>query len=708
MINNYNWAIPDYTTYKIDELEKDVEKLEEEISQQGLGFKREEGTESFYISKDTIHVVNTSTINFYPLPDLSLVKNDENVLAYTLPRNYINDNNEVIGTVYSKKSDNNFLNPSITKNQNTYTLTYTTNANPQLNISDRNPFDMYVLGELKIEWIPKPTTLSSPAKVVCDIIEAKNALSLYETPIPVFFRPINYGETDTYWWMTWGYNSDSEEFNKLLEGQPFIFTETSFGHNYTLYKNGNTWTGNNFCTAFPNKTSYNSRSKLAAYEIFIKNDDNMKTQLQAMGINPGSNTAMAITPYAKIYKSNGELATTSGSWYSSGSSISGYDKAAIVVEDKSVKQNEVLTCKIDINNNITSLTASSSTSLSGLVWLTPIINCVDSFIYYKTSTIEPQNELKLYMKKGEVFKFTDNNWDGKLNPFVYLNNIDGYNITPDPSSAATLTTPYSIVSNGVMLAENLQSHTFKINDLGNDVSVINNQITNLNNQVFSLQRFQSDIEEKNKWYNVIDDQIISVFGQYLFGFVPAIPILNNLSNGITTRETTEEPIWKMSYEGIISIPKISFSNNSTVNISAISTSTNEIINDETVPTTQWVINKLNSASASAATYSTREYNFDTVIFHSSIINGTWKDINLFIHDNFKSNQIVIFQTNKDLLHPLLILFICHTETATAFATHTSGQIGLYVSNIIITQGNIKSISWSKININEIDDSTTKF
>ena len=106
------------------------------------------------------------------------------------------------------------------------------------------------------------------------------------------------------------------------------------------------------------------------------------------------------------------------------------------------------------------------------------------------------------MKKSEVFKFTDNDWNGSTNPFVYLNNVDGYNITPDPSSAATLTTPYSIVSNGVMLAENLESHTYKINDIGNDLTAIHNQISNINNQIFTLQHFQSYIEEKNSWYNL--------------------------------------------------------------------------------------------------------------------------------------------------------------------------------------------------------------
>lgn len=603
----YNWSTPDATIGKINELEKDVVRMEGEINQQGLAFKREEGTDVFIITKDTIHSVNSTELNLYPIPDLSLVPPAGQIFAYTLPRRYVNTNNKVIGTVYTTleaqsaesqglKENNMFNNPDITKlsPNNTYSVSYYTSDKPGIKISDFNPFDMYTLGELRIEWMPKPTTLTSPAKVVCDIIDAKNALQLYETPIPVFFRPVNYGEDDNYWWMTWGYKNDSTEFSKLLEGQPFRFTETCFGHNYTLYKNGGSWSGNNMCTAFPSKTSYHSWSKGSVFSLFVSNSEVMKKQLQAIGLDPGSNTAYALRTYAKLYKSDGTLANVSTDWYTNTSqTISGYDKAMCVVEDKSIKEGETITCKIDINGSVSSLTSQASTSESGLVWFSPIINCLDSINYYKTSSITPQNELKLYMKKGEVFKFTDNNWNGSTNPFVYLNNVDGYNITPDPSSAATLTTPYSIVSNGVMLAENLESHTYKINDIGNDVTAINNQISNINNQIFALQHFQSYIEEKNSWYNLLENKIISMFGTFSFKFALPMDI-----NGIQTRSLQSSSVpWQMSYEGIDSLPQLTFSSNTEKPIKAITYSTDATVNDdESLPTTKWVNDKISSSS----------------------------------------------------------------------------------------------------------------
>lgn len=587
----YNWSTPDATIGKLNELEKEVVKMEGEINQQGLAFKREEGTEVFIITKETIHSVNSTELQLYPIPDLSLVPVDGQIFAYTLPRRYVNANNQVIGTVYTTLKENGaFNNPDITKTNTNYSVSYYTSDKPGIKISDFNPFDMYTLGELRIEWIPKPTTLTSPAKVVCDIIDAKNALQLYETPIPVFFRPVNYGEDANYWWMTWGYKNDSTEFSKLLEGQPFRFTESSFGHNYTLYKNGGGWSGNNMCTAFPSKTSYHSWSKGSVFSLFVSNSEGMKNQLRALGLNPDSNTAYALRTYAKLYKSDGTLANISTDWYTNDSqTISGYDKAMCVVNDKTVEDGETITCKIDINGNVSSLTSKASTSQSGIVWFTPIVNCLDSIAYYKTSSITPQNELKLYMKKNEVFKFTDNNWDGLTNPFVYLNNVDGYNITPDPSSAATLTTPYSIVSNGVMLAENLESHTYKINDIGNDVTAINNQISNINNQIFTLQHFQAYIEEKNSWYNLLENKIISIFGSYSFSFGLPIDIPGTMS-----REA--QGPWQMSYQGINSLPQLTFSSNTEKPIKAITYSTDTTTNDESLPTTKWVNDKLSSIS----------------------------------------------------------------------------------------------------------------
>ena len=603
--NKFNWSTPDATIGKINELEKEVVRMEDEINQQGLAFKREEGTDAFIITKDTIHSVNSTELNLYPIPDLSHVPPTGEIFAYTLPRSYVNTNNQVIGTVYTTLNENNtFNNPAITKVNAQYIVSYITSDKPGIEISDFNPFDMYTLGELRIEWMPKPTTLTSPAKVVCDIIDAKNALQLYETPIPVFFRPVNYGVDDNYWWMTWGYKNDSAEFSKLLEGQPFRFTESSFGHNYTLYKNGGGWSGNNMCTAFPSKTSYHSWTKGSVFSLFVSNSEGMKTQLRALGIDPGSNTAYALRTYAKLYKSNGTLANISTDWYTNSSqTISGYDKAMCVVDDKSVSNGETITCKIDINGNVSLLTSQAHTSQSGLVWFTPLVNCLDSISYYNVSSITPQKELKLYMKKGEVFKFTDNNWDGSTNPFVYLNNVDGYNITPDPSSAATLTTPYSIVSNGVMLAENLESHTYKINDIGNDITAINNQISNINNQIFTLQHFQAYIEEKNSWYNILEENMVSILGSCMLKF--ALPIDLNGVSTLSVRDVQNSAAaaarslvpWQMSYQGIDSLPQLTFSANTTQPIKAITYSTDTTANDdESLPTTKWVNDKISAAS----------------------------------------------------------------------------------------------------------------
>lgn len=687
----YNWSTPDATIGKLNELEKDVIRLEDEINLQGLAFKREEGTDVFIITKETIHSVNSTELQLYPIPDLSHVPSTGQIFAYTLPRRYINTNNQVIGTVYTTLNENNtFNNPVIVKVDNQYNVSYYTSDKPGIKISDFNPFDMYTLGELRIEWMPKPTTLTSPAKVVCDIIDARNALQLYETPIPVFFRPVNYGEDDNYWWMTWGYKNDSTEFSKLLEGQPFRFTESSFGHNYTLYKNGGSWSGNNMCTTFPSKTSYHSWSKNSVFSLFVSNSESMKKQLRAIGLDPGSNTAYALRSYAKLYKSNGTLANVSTDWYTNTSqSISGYDKAMCVVNDTSIKEGETITCKIDINGSVSSLTSQASTSQSGLVWFTPLVNCLDSINYYNVSSITPQNELKLYMKKGEVFKFTDNNWDGSSNPFVYLNNVDGYNITPEPSSAATLTTPYSIVSNGVMLAENLESHTYKINDIGNDVTAINNQISNINNQIFALQYFQSYIEEKNSWYNLLENKIISMFGTFSFKFALPIDI-----NGLSLRES--QTPWQMSYKGIDSLPQLTFSSNTEKPIKAITYSTDATINDdESLPTTKWVNDKISSISfntdSPTFTGTTTVTNLNAT---GSITADTFNGYNLGMNNKFyKLPAIPIIKDDLGMEVGKYIDFHSNTSTNTDYTLRLSiTKDGTLHSNhsFIVDDGDFKA------------------
>lgn len=706
---NYNWSTPDATTGKIIKLENDVVRLEDEINQQGLAFKREEGTDVFIITKETIHSVDSTELNLYPIPDLSHVPPTGQIFAYTLPRSYVNTKNQVIGTVYTTLNENNtFNNPDITKANTNYIVSYYTSDKPGIVISDFNPFDMYTLGELRIEWMPKPTTLTSPAKVVCDIIDAKNALQLYETPIPVFFRPVNYGEDDTYWWMTWGYKNDSSEFSKLLEGQPFRFTESSFGHNYTLYKNGGGWSGNNMCTAFPSKTSYHSWSKGSVFSLFVSNSEGMKTQLRALGIDPGSNTAYALRTYAKIYKSNGSLANISTDWYTNSSqTISGYDKAMCVVDDKSVSNGETITCKIDINGNVSLLTSQAHTSQSGLVWFTPLVNCLDSISFYSVSTVAPQkatpepkvHELKLYMKKGEVFKFTDNNWDGSTNPFVYLNNVDGYNITPDPSSAATLTTPYSIVSNGVMLAENLESHTYKINDIGNDITAINNQISNINNQIFTLQHFQAYIEEKNSWYNVLEENMVSILGSCMLKFALPIdltPLSGDSQMAYSVRSPGTSVPWQMSYQGIDSLPQLTFSANTTQPIKAITYSTDTATNDdESLPTTKWVNDKISAASfntdSPTFTGTTTVTNLNAT---GSITADTFNGYNLGMNNSFyKLPAIPIIRDDLVMEVGRYIDFHYNNSTGTDKTSRISiSNLGTlhYDHSLIVDGGDIKA------------------
>lgn len=586
---NFNWATPPASTSSVSP---------------ELQFEEKVGIEHYVITKNDITKPSEHTIRILNSPSVLDLPEDSQIFSYELPRSYINGNNEVIGTVYSTKKavggGYRFNNPTLTKNAEHYDLTFTLGDHPELTISDASPLNLYMLGSIRIEWLPEPTTLTTPAKIKCDLIEAKNALTLYESPIPVFFRPVNYGEVELegvgYWWMTWGFENSSEKFNDLIEGQPFIFTESSFGHKYSLYKQGTSWTGTNMCTAFPNKTEYLFKRKDVIVDLYASNGEDIKRQLRIMGVEPGDNVAKTLLGRARIYQEidDKEVTYTVQSPQQS-SDFEGFDRVQIALEVPDERNyNDNINFDVTIQDQVTrwQFLATGYPLLS--LEFEAVVNAITSMNYYVTSTIEPVNELKLYMKKDEVFKFTENNWDGTTNPFVYLNNVDGFNIIPDPSSSTSLTTPYSIVSNGVMLAENLQSHTYRINDLGNDITIITNQITTINTEIASLNKSVSDLVRGQEWYEIVTEKLIGISGSVVMKFLGhVIPIAAPLTRDFNPDLTAE---WEMSQSGIKGIPQISFSGADTKAVSAIAYSTDSTIDDNTIPTTSWVNAKVEAVN----------------------------------------------------------------------------------------------------------------
>lgn len=584
---NFNWATPPSTSSVSPDLQ----------------FEEKVGIEHYVITKDDLITPSEHTLQILNSPSVLDLPEDSQIFSYELPRSYINENNEVIGTVYSTKkvvgAGYRFNNPTLTKNSDHYDLTFTLGDHPELTISDESPLNLYMVGSIRIEWLPEPTTLTTPAKIKCDFIEAKNSFTLYESPVPVFFRPVNYGEEEIngegYWWMSWGYESTGDKFDKLLEGQPFIFTESSFGHKYRLNKEGTSWVGTNMCTSFPEIVDLFYKDPSIEFDLYVSNSADIKAQLQVMGVNPGDNVAKTVFSYIKAYDESGQPMILTPKYIQAGSDHDGFDRYQFAINSDTGNdqpyRDETINLDITINGQITRLqTKANGFPLTNLDFTT-VTNVVKSFNWFTTKSFEPINELKLYMKKGEVFKFTENNWDGTTNPFVYLNNVDGYTIIPDPSSSTSLTTPYSIVSNGVMLAENIQSHTYKINDLGNDLTVLTNQVKIIDTEISNIQNTISQLTKGQSWYEFLGEKLLGITGSLVMKFLtPYLPV------GIRSYNPDIAAEWEMSQSGIKGVPQLSFNGNVDKSVSAIAYSTDSIIDDNTIPTTSWVNTKIEAVN----------------------------------------------------------------------------------------------------------------
>ena len=77
-----------------------------------------------------------------------------------------------------------------------------------------------------------------------------HTLKLFKSPVPFFYVPKLIGETTidnlNYWYIDYGFGTDSQEFKNLVNGQPFEFIDNAFGHHFVMKKESTGWTGNNF------------------------------------------------------------------------------------------------------------------------------------------------------------------------------------------------------------------------------------------------------------------------------------------------------------------------------------------------------------------------------------------------------------------------------------------------------------------------------
>jgi hypothetical protein len=109
-----------------------------------------------------------------------------------------------------------------------------------------------------------------------------------------------------------------------------------------------------------------------------------------------------------------------------------------------------------------------------------------SYEFQSHDGTQPDTDLTFWVTKNYVFKASNNDWDGIMNPGEYIQNHGNYSITPRPESTTTLHTPYNIQARFIM-ADNLESHIANLNDISLSVQFLNTDVHILQSEINQIE-----------------------------------------------------------------------------------------------------------------------------------------------------------------------------------------------------------------------------
>ena len=103
----------------------------------------------------------------------------------------------------------------------------------------------------------------------------------------------------------------------------------------------------------------------------------------------------------------------------------------------------------------------------------------------------------------------------KDDPIEYLYENADYDVTPKPERCSTLLTNYNIKTTGIVIGENLMSHVFALNTMGNNVIHIESQIVVIQSRMQEMQEQIDKISAEMGWWQLgrtVMETIINVAG----------------------------------------------------------------------------------------------------------------------------------------------------------------------------------------------------
>jgi hypothetical protein len=159
-------------------------------------------------------------------------------------------------------------------------------------------------------------------------------------------------------------------------------------------------------------------------------------------------------------------------------------------------------------------------------------------------------EIKLYCKKDYVVEVDGGtSWDPAEypNPLEFLQATYDYDVYPLHESATYLTTPYSIVSEGINVSQNVKTHAFAINTMGNSLQALQGRVQHVEDEVsvvgIQLNSVKEQVDDISRCIKPNEGmQALSIVAD-LIAFIPEVGAIGQLAYdlGATFYESTTVP-----------------------------------------------------------------------------------------------------------------------------------------------------------------------
>ena len=439
------------------------------------------------------------------------------------------------------------------------------------------PLSLFTSGNMEIQSVVKQPTLNTTNNIKCNIIDADNVLKLYRSPIPNIYDIREYGEYIDTWYAYFGFDEGTPEFDALIEGQEFRFIDSAFGFDFKYTKKGDKWVvdkGRGYKgyirTPLIATTKRPSVSQPIQGEMYIKNDYTNRIIIYSCtgyDMNEGGN------PFQYFY--DNKLLTFTGLPSDRSARIyrcSLKDDYWQCIWDFDVKLDEAFDVSAVINldgvESVISWHIISHGGGAGCEWIhknnqIEVLKC--EHVTDQVRNPKPDGLTILTPKCCVYALSSDLGYEEGTNPFEFLASKACYTITPRPEACSTLYTTFNIRTTGDVIGQNIESHVFTLNNLGNDVDRAVTRISQLTQSIQELFAYVEDqIAKLNETIELM--QFGNIAGA-VFNVLPSIGSLVGKALSIESAavKATTGTFSKLAVEGEFELEDIVSAGTATLN-----------------------------------------------------------------------------------------------------------------------------------------------